>query len=121
VTLTRWVDNAKPRNTFMDSPGPGKRLVAAQFRLTNIGSVIYVDSPSSGAYAIDSKGRKYRSTFLFDPLRQGAIFDAAVSLQPGGGAVGFVGFDVPKNARMTRVEFGGTAAYKVPAQWLIKR
>lgn len=121
VTLIRLVNNAKPKDTFMDSPEPGKRLVGVQFRITNTGSVGYVDSPSNGAYVYDTKGRQYRAAFLFESLREGKIFDAAVSLDTGRSAVGFLAFQVPKHARINRVEFSENSGFGQKGEWTIKR
>ncbi|HWC35254.1 MAG TPA: DUF4352 domain-containing protein [Mycobacteriales bacterium] len=120
VTLTRVVSDARPTDAFMDSPGAGKRLLAAQFRITNTGSQVYVDSPTNGAFAYDSKGHKYRATFLFEALREGRIFDSAVSLQTGGSATGFIAFDVPTNATITKIEFSENSGFGQKGDWPVK-
>jgi hypothetical protein len=120
VAFTRWVNNAHPKDTFMDTPPSGKRLVAAQFRITNTGSSEYVDSPSNGAFVFDSKGRKYRGAFLFDSLREGKVFDAAVNLSGGKSAVGFLAFEVPKNAAIRRVEFSENSGFGQSGEWTIR-
>lgn len=120
VTFTRWANHASSKDTFF-GPSPGKRYVAAQFRVTNTGSVQYVDSPANGARVIDSKGHSYRTTFLVSKLRQGRVFDAAVSLKTGQTAVGYLVFEVPKHARINRVQFSENSGYGQTATWTFLR
>jgi hypothetical protein len=119
VTLTRWVNNAKPKNTFMDSPTPGKRLVAAQFRIVDTGSSLYIDSPSNGASVVDRSGRKYRSKFMFGGIRQGGVIGAAVTIQTGKSAGGYLVFEVPKHAQIRKVQFSENSGFGQTGVWSI--
>lgn len=121
MTFTRWVDVAHPKNTFMDSPGSGKRLAAAEFQILNTGSFVYVASPSDGAWAIDNHGRKYKAAFMFGGLHEGRILGPAVSLQTGHSTLGFVAFDVPKTAKISEIEMSEASGYGQIGVWSIKR
>ncbi|HVT20879.1 MAG TPA: DUF4352 domain-containing protein [Mycobacteriales bacterium] len=120
VSFTRWVNDATSKDALF-GPGNGKRYVAAQFRITNTGSVVYVDSPSNGARVIDSRGKAYRTTFLVGSLRQGKVFDAAVSLRTGRSAVGYLVFEVPKRARIARVQFSENSGFGQTGEWTFNR
>jgi hypothetical protein len=122
VTFARWVNNATPTNTFLDTPDKGNRLVAAQFRVKNIGSAIYVASATSAAQVVDTRGRSYQPVFVFDPLRQGNLLDTVVSLTTGHVARGYVAFEVPKNARIKQVRFsGGSGGSSQTGTWTFTR
>ena len=118
MTLTRWVDHATSKDSFF-GPGPGKRYVAAQFRITNTGTVQYVDSPSNGAFVFDAKGHKYRTTFAVSGIRQGAVFDAAVSLAAGESNRGFLVFEVPKSSKIRKIRFSQNSGFGSRAEWSI--
>lgn len=119
ITFTKIVNTATPKNKLMDTPGKGERLFAAQFRITNTGTFPYVDSPSSSASVIDSKGHSYKAAFLFGSLRQGRAFGSAITLNTGSTAVGFVAFQVPKTARIRKVQFIEGGSTGDPAVWTL--
>jgi hypothetical protein len=121
VTFLRLVDNAAPKDTFMDSPDAGKRLVAAQFRVKNIGSFIYVASATSAARVVDTKGHTYKSQFLFDDLRQGKVFDGVINVDTGESSVGYVAFEVPKHAKIKKVEFSASSSGGQTGTWTFVR
>jgi hypothetical protein len=122
VTFTRWVNNATPTNTFLDTPDKGNRLVAAQFVVKNVGSSIYVAAASSAAQVVDTKGRSYRPVFVFDPLRQGKLFDNVVSLTTGHAARGYIAFEVPKQVRIKQVKYsGGSGGSSQTGTWTFTR
>jgi hypothetical protein len=121
VTFLRLVNDATPKDAFMDAPSSGKRLVATQFRVKNIGSFIYVVSATSVAHVVDTKGHTYDSKFLFEDLREGKIFSGAIDLSAGESAVGYIGFEVPKNARIKKVEFSATSGGGQTGTWTFVR
>lgn len=121
VSFLRLVNNATPKDTFMDAPGSGKRLVAAQFRVQNIGSFIYVASATSVAHVIDTKGHTYDAQFLFDSLREGKAFNGAISVDTGKSTVGFIAFEVPDNARIKKVEFSASSGGGQTGTWTFVR
>ena len=75
VTLTKIVENAKPKNDF-SKPETGDRFFAVQLILNNTGQVAYSDSPTNGAYLIDAEGQQYSSTY--GEVREGVSFGVPV-------------------------------------------
>jgi hypothetical protein len=117
VKLTRWVANATATDSF-SSPENGKRFVAAQFRITAVGGG-YSDSPSNGAYAIDSKGQQYDTAFV-EEIRQGICFGGSVKIREGSSALGFIVFEVPKNAKISKVQFSEDSGFGQTGEWIIQ-
>ena len=120
VSFLRFVNNAHSKDTFF-GPSAGKRYFAAQFRITNTGSVQYVDSPANGARVVDSRGNSYRTTFLVGSLREGKPFDAAISLKTGDSALGYLVFEVPKRAKIHKVQFAENSGFGQVATWTFVR
>lgn len=120
VSFTRWVNNARPKSSFF-GPGTGNRYVAAQFRITDTGSAPYVDSPANGARVVDRRGTSYRTVLIVGGLREGKVFDAAVSLPPGRAATGYLVFEVPKDARIDRVRFSENSGFGQTGEWTFSR
>ncbi len=102
VTLVRFVDPASGA-TDLDEPAAGKRFVAAQFRLNNVGTATYDDSPSNGATVIDSDGQQFDSSL--SDVSAGQSFAASTTIAPGDTALGYISFEVTKDANITRVQF----------------
>jgi hypothetical protein len=65
----------------------------------------------------DNRGHAYRATFIVSKLRQGKVFDAAVSLRPGRSAVGYLVFEVPRQARIAKVQFSQNSGLGDKATW----
>jgi hypothetical protein len=121
VSFRRLVNNATPKDTFRDSPDSGKRLVAAQFRVTNIGSFLYVASATAAAHVVDTKGHTYDAQFLFDSLREGKAFNGVINVNTGKSTVGFIAFEVPKKAKIKRVEFSASSSGGQTGTWTFVR
>ncbi|HXW78789.1 MAG TPA: hypothetical protein VEJ84_04785, partial [Acidimicrobiales bacterium] len=61
VTLLSFIDPAKPASQS-DEPGPGTRLVAALFRITDTGKgAVLVDDANDNASVVGSNNRTYQS------------------------------------------------------------
>ncbi|WP_251051581.1 DUF4352 domain-containing protein [Streptomyces sp. ISL-86] len=104
VTLVQVVDPASP------APDASDRLVSVQLRLENTGTAIYKDSPAPAAHLLDTEGQRF--TGLNAAVPAGAAFPDTVTLYPGGTALGFVTFRIPKDAGLAAVQFalnGGLA------------
>jgi hypothetical protein len=121
VSFLRLVNDATPKDTFMDSPDRGKRLVAAEFRVKNIGSFIYVASATNVAHVVDTKGHTYDAQFLFDSLREGKAFNGVISVDSGESAVGYIAFEVPKQAKIKKVEFSASTGGGQTGTWTFVR
>jgi hypothetical protein len=102
VTAVKIVDPAPPKDEY-SRPEQGNRFVAVQFRIENIGSLAYDDSPSNGAQLIDGQGQQFQATFL--GTAAGPEFAGGVKIAPGASALGFVTFEVPKTSKAAKVQF----------------
>jgi len=113
VTLTNVHPFARLVWNPMDGPRPARnlRIYAAQFRLTNIGSVAYSDWPSNGAQVVDSTGRSYDFYGVAPCL--GAMDRWVMNERPlgtplpipGSSALACVAWAIPKHATITDVRF----------------
>jgi hypothetical protein len=103
TTLVTVVDPAPPADEY-STPGAGNRLVAVQFRLRNTGTAPYDDSPANGAKVLDAQGHQFESSFL--DTKAGPSLPSQTRVAPGGTALGYITFEVPKTAKITGVQFG---------------
>lgn len=102
VTVTRIISHARPASEF-DALGSGKRLYAVQFRLHDIGSAAYSDSPSNGAAVVDSSGQSYQSAL--GDVAGCESFPGAENIAAGDSGLGCIVFQVPAGAKITNVQF----------------
>ncbi|WP_371496598.1 DUF4352 domain-containing protein [Kitasatospora sp. NBC_00374] len=118
VTVTQVVDPAFPSTGF-DSPSPGDRLVAVQFRLSNTGTAPYSDSPSNGAQVIDSTGQGFNAV-IAGTSTAGPAFPAGVRVAPGESALGFITFDIPARSAVAKVQFTLESGFAAQTgQWTV--
>jgi hypothetical protein len=118
ITLVKWVDPAKSGNEFM-TPGSGKRYVAAQIRVTNVGTAVYDDTPSNGMQVADGDGQRFESTFA--DVSAGPSMPSEVKLPHGDKALGYVAFEVPKASKITTLQFTADSGFAdEAAQWKVR-
>jgi Domain of unknown function (DUF4352) len=103
VTLVQGSDPAPPKDAFF-APGKDARFVALQIRLENVGSVMYSDSPGNGAVIVDADGQQF-SESLGAGTTLGPTFGAGVRVPPGGSALGYLVFELPKSAKPAVFQF----------------
>jgi hypothetical protein len=89
--------------SYLDAADKGDRLYAVQFRLHNTGSTAYSDAPMLDATVVNAAGKSYKSTFA--DVAGCASFPASVNIAAGQSSLGCAVFEVPKNARITSVQF----------------
>ncbi|MEU9255461.1 DUF4352 domain-containing protein [Streptomyces sp. NPDC048270] len=109
VTLVQVVDPARAQDEIA-TPAAGTRFVAVQFRLKNIGTVVYKDSPGNGAQVVDAQGQQFDTAFYSS--NAGVSFPGSITVAPGDTGLGFLTFEVPKASKITKVQFsmnGGLA------------
>ncbi|MFI6152074.1 DUF4352 domain-containing protein [Kitasatospora sp. NPDC051170] len=117
VTLVKVVDSAEPDNEFTH-PGDGKRFVAIQFRIKASGKKAYSDAPGNGAKVLDAQGQAYGSTIA--DTKAGPSFQVPANIAPGESALGFVTFEVPKDAKLDKAQFGLDSGFAPQTgQWKI--
>jgi len=102
VTVTKVISDAVPSDEFNGAPS-GDRLYAVQFRLSDTGSAAYSDAPSNGAAVIDSAGQSYQSGFETVSSCQG--FGGTENIAAGESGLGCIVFEVPKAAKIAKVQF----------------
>jgi hypothetical protein len=108
--------DATANSDAFEGPGKRNRYFAAQFRIRDVGSKPYNDSPTNGAEAIDSRGQQYDTAFV-DHISAGQQFPATTKITPGQSALGWIVFAVAKHAKITGVQFGEDSGFGQTGQW----
>ena len=110
VTLKKWADPAKSSDEYMQ-PQDGQRWVAAQFELKNTGRAAYRDSPGNGAQVAYTQGQRFQSTIAGAPLTTGPEMTADLKLPVDETALGWIVFEIPKNAKPASVQFAMNSGF----------
>jgi hypothetical protein len=120
IQVTALKYQAKVRATDdYSTPDPGKRYVAVQFRIRNTGSTSYDDSPSNGAKVIDRVGQQFETDIFTTKINVGATFPASTKIPAGGGALGYLVFQVPQAAKVAKVQFSTDSGFGQTAEWVL--
>jgi hypothetical protein len=97
VTVANVADPAPPADFF--EPAAGTRYVGIQLRIVNVGTSLYSDATSNGAYIIDAQNQQHSSTFALTAagpdLRSPAIL-------PGDTRLGWITFEIPNELAISR-------------------
>ncbi|MER7500434.1 DUF4352 domain-containing protein [Nonomuraea pusilla] len=101
VTLTKLVDPATGGQ--YTSVKSGYRLVAVQLTLKNVGSTVYSDSPTNGAFLIDADDQQYQTSF--QDVQEGQGFGGQATINAGDSRKGVIVFEVPKSAKLAKFQF----------------
>ncbi|WP_354642069.1 DUF4352 domain-containing protein [Kitasatospora camelliae] len=101
VTVVKVVDNAEGEDEY-SKPADGKRFVAVQFRIKATGKA-YSDAPANSARLLDAQGQSF-TTSLYD-TKAGQGFAGSVNIAAGESGLGFLTFEVPKDAALDKVQF----------------
>lgn len=115
VTAMKVVPFTQATNSF-EKPGKGKRFVAVQFQLSNVGKKAYDDAPTNGSVVIDPKGQQFQATFI-SGIKAGPLFPATIKIVPGGKALGYVAYEVPLKAKIAQVQYAMDSGFSDSAQW----
>jgi hypothetical protein len=83
-------------------PERGQRYFSLQIRLQNLGSVVYKDSPSNGAFLIDRQDQQYETGFT---TYTHAPDLGSPTIRPGDRRVGWLTFMIPKRAKPRTFQF----------------
>ncbi|MFB7616375.1 DUF4352 domain-containing protein [Kitasatospora sp. NPDC056181] len=103
VTLVKVVDNTEGEDEFTH-PADGKRFVSIQFRIKASGKKAYSDVPANSAKVLDAQGQAFGTTVA--NTKAGPGFQIPANIAPGESALGFVTFEVPKDAKLDKAQFG---------------
>ena len=101
------------------SPDRGKKYVAIQFRLRNTGAIAYDDSPSNGAKVIDTLGQQFDADPFSSDVNVGATLPASVKIAPGGRALGYLVFQIPRASHVAKVQFSMDSGFAETAEWTV--
>ncbi len=95
VTVLAVRDNPRSSNQFI-TPDAGKRYFAIKVRMTNVGNVLYSDSPSNGASVIDTRNQEWDASFM-DAVEPAL---GSPKIRRGSTRDGWLTFEVPKTAKL---------------------
>jgi hypothetical protein len=101
VTVTKVYPGAQPVDQYSEPP-VGDRLFAVAFQLKNTGSVGYSDAPTNSAIVFDSSGKSYKTQL--DDVSECPPFQTVVDIPVGSTSVGCIAYEVPNDARITKVQ-----------------
>lgn len=122
ITVVDVVDPAEPKDPF-SAPEAGNRLTSVQFCVENTGDTAFLD-PFLDTQVTDTAGQSFDAAFLV-PSDAGPHFPSdTIRVSPGESALGFITYEVPKNAELAEVRytmpfgFGGddTGAWNISEQ-----
>jgi len=102
VTVTRVIDPAYGSNQY-ETASAGNRLVAVQFRLQNVGTNDYSDSPTNSAVVVDSQGQQFNATYT--RTSAGPAFASPLVIPRGDSALGFITYQLPAGSQVAKVQF----------------
>ena len=117
ITMTKVAPTTKATDQF-STPQSGNRFMAVQFRIRNAGKVAYNDSPTNGAKVSDASGQQFDPTIV-ERVAAGPVLPASVKIAPGGTALGYIVFEVPKAAKIKSVQFGTDSGFGETGEWRI--
>lgn len=117
VTAVSVVDPTVATDGF-SSPDAGNRYVAVRFRFTNTGTAAYDDSPSNGAKVIDDQGQQFDAD-LVEKIKAGVVLPAQVKAAPGAVVSGYLVFQVPKTAKLAKVQFSMDSGFGETGEWTL--
>jgi hypothetical protein len=118
VTAVKYAATAHSTDDF-STPDKGKKYVAVQFRLRNVGTAAYDDSPSNGAKVIDTQDQQFDATFMVSDISAGPLLPSYTKIAPGGSALGYLVFEVPVASKIAKVQFSMDSGLAEAAEWII--
>lgn len=119
VTLVKLVDPVKATNEF-ETPSAGKRYVAVQMRIVNLGKKVYDTDPMAELKARDADGEIFDADFSPVETAVGQRMDSGLTLAPGDKTLGVMTLEVPNGVKLTSMQYtiGGLAGRNA-AKWVL--
>lgn len=115
VTVLKVVDSPEGEDEFT-KPADGKRFVAVQFQIKATGAKSYSDAPQNSAKLLDTQGQAYGSSI--SDTKAGPGFQVPANIAPGETALGFITFEVPKDAKIDKAQFALDSGFaQQTGQW----
>lgn len=118
VTLVKLVDPAKSTNEYA-TPAAGKRYVAVQLRIVNVGTKTFTDDPMNGTQAKDADGQVFDADFSPAETAVGQRMDSGLTLAPGDKTLGVMTFEVPAGVKLVTVEYAANSFGGNIAKWTL--
>ncbi|MBO3745943.1 DUF4352 domain-containing protein [Streptosporangiaceae bacterium NEAU-GS5] len=103
VKLLNVYDPATPSNEFL-RPRDGYRFVAVELTIKNVGKGMFTDSPIIGSELIDADGQTMQMSL--GDVKEGRQFGGSVNISSGDVRKGVVVFEVPKEAKAAKFQYG---------------
>lgn len=94
------------------------RYVAVQFEIRNTGTISYDDAPMNGAKVADAEGQQFEPALVMK-IASGPLLPAGVKLTPGGKALGYLVFEVPKGSKVATVQFAMDSGFSETGEWRV--
>ncbi len=118
VTVVKVAATTKATDGFT-KPSRGMRFAAVQFRLRNVGKSTYSDSPDNDSKVFDRQGQSFGSYITGGNVKAGPGFaNGTVNIAPGGAELGYLTFQVPRNFKIAKVQFGTDSGFGETAEWI---
>jgi hypothetical protein len=116
VTLTRVIDPATGENQFT-VPDAGKRFVGLVFRIKAVTGSPRDEDANNDAVVIGSNGQNYSADF--DGIAGHANFDhGAIQVSPGETVTGSVTFQLPKDVKVSTVQWTALSGFGSTVEWI---
>lgn len=97
----------------------GRKWVAVLAEVSNAGALPYPHDVAHSFTAVDRSGRRYGPLPAAADLTVGPVLSWPVPLTAGRSARGWLVFDLPAEAVLTRLEFGRTRTAAASADWAL--
>lgn len=123
VTVDQIADPANPSDPAIGTQAPpGYRLVAAEFRVVNLSSNLYIDDPAA-ATLTDIKGHTYKPVKVppevVTDITSGKSSTTS-DIPAGGSAIGAVVFEVPTGVTTATVQLVADNGAGQTSQWRLR-
>lgn len=118
VTAIKVVDPVRSTDGF-STPDAGNRYFAVQFSIKDTGQSAYDDSPANGAKVVDTQSQQFSADITLDKSTAGPGLPAETKLAPGDQALGYLVFQVPKAAKVAKVQFSQSSGFGDTGEWVV--
>ncbi len=120
VTLVKFIDPAAGSDEF-NQPDSGKRLVAAQLKITNKSANKISENADTASALIDSQKQSYDVDFSEVKDCQSFSSNALDNMAPGDTATGCISFQVPTGATASQLKYTPSSGFSSDsALWNLK-
>ena len=115
VVLTKITDPAQGATPGVDTASNGKRLVAAEFKISGMSGTFQSDA-NNDAVVIGSNGQTYNDDYHSVAGCTNFSY-GEYTVMPGRSVIGCVTFQVPNGVKVASIQWGGQFGEGTPATW----